>query len=589
MNTRWKHPVLVLLSWSKGHRGAYGLAVVLAVAGVACGLVPYFAAAAIVTGLLSGQGELAPLMTWCAVAAVGYLLKVVFGNASTAIAHRAAFETIRTVRTALVAKYERMPLGTVLDTPSGQVKNLVVDKVEGLESPLAHLIPEATANILVPVALIVYLFVLNWGLALATLAVLPLGMMFMGSMMKDYQSQYEGCLAAKGRMNAAVVEYVDGIKVIKAFCRSGDSYRTYHDAVVSNASHYYEWMKSCQWSMAGYMVVCPATLLTVLPIGCIFMMNGFVDAAQFATIVILAMSVMGPLLALTSFTDALATMGTVVGDVRAVLDAPELVRPQTGASLTSHDIALQGVRFSYGEGQEVLHGVDLTIPAGGVTALVGASGSGKSTIARLIAGFWDPDAGTVSIGGHSLTELSQAQVSALVAFVDQHSYLFDGTVMDNIRMGRPNATDDEVRRVAQAAGCDDFIGRLAQGYDTPVGAGGLALSGGERQRVAIARAMLHDAPIVVLDESTAFVDPESEAQVQRAVTQLVAGRTLVVVAHRLSSVRDADQIVVVDNGTLAAVGTHETLLNTCPRYQDLWEAHLASRDGEQEQGGEAAC
>ena len=236
--------------------------------------------------------------------------------------------------------------------------------------------------------------------------------------------------------------------------------------------------------------------------------------------------------------------------------------------------------FGYHADKEVLHDVSLTIPAGTMTAFVGPSGSGKSTIAKLIAGFWDVSAGAITLGEQDLKKIPLPQLYDQVAFVSQDNYLFDESVRENIRMGRPTATDQEVEAVAKAAGCDEFIRALEQGYDTIVGGGGAHLSGGERQRIAIARAMLKDAPIVVLDEATAYIDPENEALVQRAVGKLVAGRTVLVIAHRLSTITGADQIVVVNGGRIEATGKHEKLVETCPLYREMWQAHMGVKEGE---------
>jgi len=281
------------------------------------------------------------------------------------------------------------------------------------------------------------------------------------------------------------------------------------------------------------------------------------------------------------FVDSLAKVGTIVGSVDEILNGEEQDHGNAPVQFQGRDITLSHVSFGYHTDKEVLHDVSLTIPAGTMTAFVGPSGSGKSTIAKLIAGFWDVSAGAITLGGQDLNRIPLPQLYDQVAFVSQDNYLFDESVRENIRMGRPNAADQEVEAVAKAAGCDDFIRALEQGYDTIVGGGGAHLSGGERQRIAIARAMLKDAPIVVLDEATAYIDPENEALVQRAVGKLVAGRTVLVIAHRLSTITGADQIVVVNGGRIEATGKHEKLLDTCPLYREMWQAHMGVKEGEQ--------
>ena len=280
------------------------------------------------------------------------------------------------------------------------------------------------------------------------------------------------------------------------------------------------------------------------------------------------------------FVDSLAKVGTIVGSVDEILNGQEQDHGNAPVQFHGWDITISHVSFGYHADKEVLHDVSLTIPAGTMTAFVGPSGSGKSTIAKLIAGFWDVSAGTITLGGQDLKKIPLSQLYDQVAFVSQDNYLFDESVRENIRMGRPTATDQEVEAVAKAAGCDEFIRGLEQGYDTVVGGGGTHLSGGERQRIAIARAMLKNAPIVVLDEATAYIDPENEALVQQAVGKLVTGRTVLVIAHRLSTITGADQIVVVNDGRIEDTGKHEKLLDTCSLYREMWQAHMGVKEGE---------
>lgn len=329
----------------------------------------------------------------------------------------------------------------------------------------------------------------------------------------------------------------------------------------------------------GYAVV-PATLVTVLPVGWLFYQNGSLSADTFITAVILSLGIAGPLMAAMNFVDTLAQVGTTVEAVEELLGAEEQQHGNREVSIPNTDIALTHVSFGYHEDKEILKDVSLSISAGSMTALVGPSGSGKSTIAKLIAGFWDVNSGSVSIGGVDEKEIPLKQLYDKVAFVSQENYLFDESVRENIRMGRPSAADREVEAAAKAAGCDSFIRGLENGYDTRVGSGGAHLSGGERQRIAIARAMLKDAPVVILDEATAYIDPENEAVIQKAIGKLVRGKTVIVIAHRLSTIRDADKIVVVKDGRIEAEGTHEDLRRNCPLYESMWQAHIGAKDGE---------
>lgn len=571
------NPVALLLTWSEENRKWYALSVLLAVIGVAGSIVPYYAAGSMVNGVLAKEHDFAFYLGWCGVAAAGYAFFLVFHNASTAISHRATFSTISKIRRRLAEKLTHVPMGYVLDTPSGKLKNIVVEKTDSIETTLAHAVPEMSSNLVVPVAVVVFMFVLDWRMALVSLITLPIGgLCFMG-MTRDYAKMFGEYTAATEAMNATAVEYVDGIEVIKAFGQSASSYEKFSKAVHRAAHSAIDWMHRVQIYQDGGLSIWPATLVAVLPVGCFFVMEGTLDPATFVLVAVLSLGIFPPLYAAMTFMDSLAQIGTVVAHISEVLDQSEQVRADVPAATFGTRIELSDVRFSYGS-EEVIRGVDLTIEPGQVTALVGPSGSGKSTLARLIAGFWDADAGEVRIGGVSINDMTPEQSASSIAYVTQDSYLFDDTVMNNIRRGRPGASDEEVVAVAKASGCDEFIRTLEHGYDTQAGGAGGHLSGGERQRVAIARAMLKDAPIVILDEATAYTDPENEAVIEAAVGELVAGRTLIVIAHRLSTVVDADKIVVVNDGRIEASGTHTQLMESCPLYAGMYRAHVDAKD-----------
>jgi len=570
-----------LLRFAGLYKGRYVLSICLSVLGVASGLVPYYAAAQILIGLIGTERNFSFYIFWGIIAVVGYLAKSTFAILSTSISHTATFLALRDIRKQIVDKFSRMPMGTLLNTPSGQLKDTLVDRVEGLETPLAHLLPEMSANVLVPVFIVIYLFVLDWRMALISLITIPVGMAFMATILKTYPQQYEGSVKINQQMNNAVVEYVNGIEVIKAFNQSAASYGKYSNAVRDNADYFYKWMKSCQWAMSSYNAICPAVLITVLPAGVLFYAAGSITAANLITIIILSLGIVGPLIAASNFADSLGMVGTVVNEIAVLLDGPELVRPTQPVTLNSQEIQLNDVSFSYNDdGDNAIQHINLAIKPGTVTALVGPSGSGKSTITKLIAGFWDVGSGSITLGGKDLRTIPQKQLADQIAYVSQDNYLFDDTIRENIRMGRLSASDTEVEEAAKAAGCDAFIRSLENGYDTNVGGAGGHLSGGERQRIAIARAMLKNAPIVILDEATAYIDPENEAVVQEAVSKLVAGKTLIIIAHRLSTITDSDQIVVMKDGVISNIGTHDELLKTSELYREMWQAHIGAKDGE---------
>ena len=575
-------PVGRIWQLGKDEHGKLIVAVVLAVVGSVCGIVPYFAAAKIIALLLAGEKVLQTYTTWFLTALVCYWLRTVLYNGALSISHKATFNILKTIRQLLLAKLPKLPLGTVLDTSSGQFQQTIVDQVDSMETTLAHLFPEMTANIAAPVLTILYLFVLDWRLALLSLVVFPIAFYFMMTVMGSYGKDYEGAVKATNEMSSTLIEYINGIEVIKAFNQGSRSYARLADKVRYNAQYYFNWMKKSQLGMALAYAFFPAQMLTILPVGWLLWLHGSLTAETFLTVILLSLGMAAPIVAAFNFVDTLAMVGTTVGQVDAILTAEEQEHSTAPVSFANHDIALEHVSFGYHDDKEILHDISLNIPSGQMTALVGPSGSGKSTIAKLAAGFWDVKQGRITMGGCDLRSIPLSQLYEQVAYVSQDNYLFDDTVRENIRMGRLNATDAEVEAAAHAAGCDSFIADLEHGYDTRVGGGGAHLSGGERQRIAIARAMLKDAPVILLDEATAYMDPENEALIQNAVNELVKDKTVIVIAHRLSTITGAANIVVVKDGCIAAQGTHPQLLETSPLYKEMWQAHIGAKDGDAE-------
>ena len=454
-----------------------------------------------------------------------------------------------------------------------------------METTLAHIVPEYTSNIILSIVLVIYLFVIDWRLALACMAVLPIGFIAMCFMMKDGPARFKYALDKTKALNDTAVEYINGIEVIKAFGKSKSSYERFVVAAQEGSACYVEWMRDCIWPHAVATVVTPSLLLSLLPIGGYLFFKGNVDASTFITMIILAVSAIQPFLIAFTYHDDIAKAGAIFGEVGSIMTLEELDRPERDKTEPrDNSIVLRDVRFSYHkniegeEKKEILHGVSMTLPQGSYTAFVGPSGSGKSTIARLIASLWDVDSGSVEIGGVNIKDLSLEEYNRRVAYVSQDNFLFDLSVRENIRLGREGATDAEVEEVARKSGCYDFIMSLENGFDTIVGGSGAHLSGGERQRIAIARAMMKDAPIVILDEATAYTDPENEAIIQQSVAKLVAGKTLIVIAHRLSTVKDADKLYVIKDGLIDSCGTHEELLAQGGLYKDMWEAHVDAKD-----------
>ncbi|MCD8356946.1 MAG: ABC transporter ATP-binding protein/permease [Clostridia bacterium] len=556
----------------------YLLSVLVALAGVACSLVPYFIMIELIGALVGGTADKTWCLNRCLAMGLWWVLRYVLHAVSTTLSHHATFHVLANTRVRLMDKLTTLPLGTVLEKSSGSYKNIIVERVDSIETTLAHIVPEMTSNIVGAIAVLVLLFRVDWRMGLATLIVLPLGVLCFMSMFNGYEVKFQRAVNSTKALNDTAVEYINGIEVIKAFGQSKTSYAKFVSAAKEGADCFIEWMRSCLFGQSAGMAIFPSTLLGILPVGCLLFMNGSLTAETFIAVIVLSFGVMQPLVTAYSFTDDLAQVGTIIGEVAVVLSGKDLRRPDAAQALPKDNaIELNDVHFAYHE-KEVLHGVSLRIEPGTVNALVGPSGSGKSTIARLIASLWDVDAGSITLGGVDIRTLPLKVCTDRIAYVSQDNYLFDLSVMDNIRMGRKGATDQEVITAAKACGCHDFIMSLENGYQTICGSSGGHLSGGERQRISIARAMLKDAPVVILDEATSYTDPENEAVIQSALARLIQGKTLLVIAHRLSTVVDADCIFVVKDGNIAAQGTQAELLESCPLYKEMWEAHMSVKD-----------
>ena len=584
--TKKQNTMKWVLSFAGQKKLHYVLSALLAICGSVFQVLPFLVIARIVQLLLSGARDFAAYTPSILTLAAFWALRLIFHGLSTTCSHVATFTVLGNIRKKSLLKLERMPLGNVQNRGSGDLKNILVERIDSIEPTLAHLIPEMTGNITVVIGTLIYLFLVDWRMALVSLISFPVGMVCFMCMMIGYEKNYQRTVKATKNLNDTAVEYINGIEVIKVFGKAKSSYEKFVAAAQEGAASYVDWMKKTNIYFTFAMNIMPATLVTVLPVGGWLVMRGSLDVQNFVLITIMALGLITPIINCMSFSDDIAKLGTVLGEVTSILDAEEMSRPQKNeVQPKDSTIELSNVHFGYDADAEILHGVSAVFQTGTVNALVGPSGSGKSTIAKLIASFWDVDSGSIAIGGVDIRRLAAEEYHRYVAYVSQENFLFDDTIRENIRMGRLSATDEDVEQAARACGVYDFIMELEHGFDTVVGSGGGHLSGGEKQRICIARAMLKDAPIVILDEATAYTDPENEAIIQSSVARLVQGKTLIVIAHRLSTVMDADQIIVVNQGSIADRGTHQELLAHGGLYKTLWEAHISSKD--RLSGGEA--
>ena len=570
-----------ILEFAGRKKSYFGGSVVLAILGVAVSFLPYWIISLIVSELISGNKEVDYYLKMVLIMGALWVVRVTLHSLSTTLSHVATFNVLGGIREQICEKLSKIPLGSVLDDNSGTYKNIIVERVDSMETTMAHIVPEFTANILLPVILFIYLLTIDWRMGLANLISAVIGVIFASVMMAKSQGGFDLAIQKTKKLNDTAVEYINGIEVIKAFGKTGSSYGKFVVAAREGADCFIDWMRKCIWWQAGSISFMPATFLGVLPVGLVLVRGGSLPVSGFITCVILSAGLITPLVVAFSYMDDLMKMGTIFGEVTEILTRQEMVRPEEVAKEpVGNDIVLKDVHFTYKD-KEVLHGINMEIREGTVNAIVGPSGSGKSTIARLMDSLWDVDAGSITFGGVDVKEFPLDDYTGKIAYVAQDNYLFDMSVRENIRLGRAGASDEDVINAAKATGCHEFICGLENGYDTVVGGAGGHLSGGERQRICIARAMLKDAPVIILDEATAYTDPENEALVQEGVARLIQGRTLIVIAHRLSTIVDADKIFVIKDGNVEAVGTHEKLLTDCELYKNMWAAHSVAKDGDE--------
>lgn len=491
------------------------------------------------------------------------------------MSHEAAFNILFRLRVSLQKRMEKLPLGEIQEKGIGSMKRIFVDDVDSIELLLAHALPEGFGNVAIPIIVYISLFAVDWKLALMSLASLPIGLLAMVVMyrigMKDMKNYY----AAGKVMNNTIVEYINGMEVVKVFNKDGESYKRFEKDITAYRDFTLSWYKACWPWMAIYNSILPCTLILTLPLGSWFVLKGYSTLADLILVMCLSLSLGVPLLKAMGFLPSLPQINYKIEMLENMFHTAPLKQTTDEFKGNGHTVVFDGVSFAYKE-ETVADQINLTIPQGQKTALVGESGSGKSTLAKLLVHYYDTNQGTISIGGQDICQMSLEALNTQISYVSQEQFLFNTSLMENIRIGRLSATDEKVLEAAKKAQCMEFLEKLPKGIHTLAGDSGKQLSGGQRQRIALARAILKDAPIVVLDEAMAFTDPENEEKMEAAISEVVRGKTLLVIAHRLPSVKNADQICVMSKGKIIATGRHEELIVGCEEYQKLWNASIDS-------------
>ena len=564
----------------KPYTGKYVASVALAIAGVFFGLVPYYIAYRLLIGLPAGYSY-RELLVGAVLILVFFVLQLLTHNASTAISHKTAFRILEQVRGAITDKMLRLPLGELQAKGSGHFHHMLIDGTERLEYPLAHAIPETTSSVLLPLGIVSLLFTVDWRMALSVLIPAALTLliylpMYIG-IMNEFANTYYASLE---RMNGQIIEYIRGNKEIRIFGQEERSYGRYTEAIRSYESSTLKLYHRMHIVAAPATVILSSILVAVLCTGGALYAQGQLSGYIFLLSVLLSVGIGASLLKFTEFMDNFYHLRNGKRLINSLLSAPEL-RDGAQEAPENNRIELHNVSFAY-EKEPVLRDVSLVFEEKQKVAIVGPSGAGKTTVANLLAHFWDVTGGSITLGGVDYRDLSLSALMSRISYVTQDTFLFNLSVMENIRLGDPTASDEQVMQAARQAQCAEFIEALDDGYHTVVGNDGARLSAGQRQRIVIARAILKNTPILILDEATAYTDMENQHKIQASLQALCRDKTLIIIAHRLTTVTGCDQIVVLEDGEVNAVGTHEELLGSCVLYRNMWDFHQSGQAEEAE-------
>ena len=569
-----------LMSVAPEYKGRMRLSVIFACLGEIFSFATYFFSAYAAGWLIKSAGGnptgFDELLKYALLAMGSLLLYFILTGFSTTISHKTSFSILEKLRQTLFEKLKVIPMGYLVDNPVGKIKVIIMDRVADMEDWVAHLMPELPSRLLHPILCVIILFFLDWRIGLSIFAPLPVVFIGMATMMYKYRSRMAVWLSSYANVADRSAEYVRGIPVIKAFAQDKVSYGKFADAVKFYHFSTMKWWKQSWFGKALMTAAMMTPQIVSMPLAFYLYGNGQINIETLLLSLILPIAILPQAYAIMMSFELFQMASNTWVSIQELLDMPAQKRPDAGNRVAidkNKGIKLDDISFSYHDGTEVLHHISFETKPGEVTALVGPSGGGKSTIAKLLAGFWDQSSGEISLGGVDTRNISFNQLAEEVSFVSQDNFLFDVSIRDNIRLGKPSATEEEIITAAKAAHCHEFIMELPDGYDTKAGEAGGAMSGGERQRITLARAILKPASTIILDEATAYADPENEALIQEAISHLVKGKNLVIVAHRLNTIKQAHQIILIDKGQIIAKGRHDDLMKE-PLYASLWKQYL---------------
>ena len=541
-------------------------------------LVPYALVFYIIKELTQSQPNFTTIQQYVVYAIVMVIVSMVAFLLSGILSHIAAFNILYGLRKTITEKVGILPMGYLSHRNSGAFKKIISDDVERIETFVAHQIPDFVKAVALPLLTLGYLFSEDWRLALISclpllVLVVIMPLMF-GSKNQNLTQKYHHSLE---EMSAGIVEYVRAMPVMKIFQQSAETFDKYGKKVLTFHRFVSDWIRHSSPPFAIFMSFASNAMLPVLALGLYLYFHNGLTLATLLFFLILGTGYMRPVFAMSNMAMQLQLIEQGVQQIDKILEASVLPETHTPQEPSHYDIRFDKVSFAYDGEHYVLNDINFIAKEGSITALVGPSGAGKSTVGQLLSRFWDVQEGNISIGGVDIRQLSTEKLMQKVSFVFQDSFMFAQTMYENIRMGM-NKTKEEVIEAAKAAQIHDFIMSLPKGYDTLFGQQGVHLSGGEQQRFQLARAILKDAPILILDEATAFADPENEYKIQQAFSELIKGKTVLVIAHRLSTITSADQIIVFEKGEINTIGTHNELLQSSELYQRMWNAHNRAQD-----------
>lgn len=580
-----------VFNYAGSHKKSIHLASFIMLISVLMGVLPFIFAYQIINPLILGeQLEFSKLIILLLSILGCLVLQAVLGGLGLNVSHKAAYNILSGFRVSLQKKMENLPLGVIEEKGAGAIKKMFVDDIGSLEVLLAHSLPEGLANLVVPVIVYITLFFIDWRLALMSLASIPLSVVVMMIMYSVGMKKMEPYYMASGKMNNTIIEYVNGMEVVKVFNKETESYKKFTEDISNYRDYALAWYKTAWGWMALYSALLPCTIILTLPLGGYFVYMGYANLSDLILVLCLSLSIGLPLLKALSFLPTMPQLNYKISALEQALNMEPVQQGKEEFKRTDKTVFYDNVSFGYqlskmGENgqsenyiKDVIHNVSFIAKSGEKTAIVGESGSGKSTLAKLLIHYYDVSEGSISIGGQNLQDMSLEALNKQISYVAQDQYLFNTSLLENIRVGNLSASDEEVMEAARKARCMEFLDKLPKGIHSLAGEAGKMLSGGERQRISLARAILKNAPIIVLDEATAYADPENEEKMEAAIAELVRGKTLIVIAHKLPSIIDADQILVMDKGYLVAKGKHQDLLESSAEYRKLWNATMFSKD-----------